>query len=115
MKIRTNKDLYVGRYFYDKVNGRTVAHFSAIIPTGMTEPFKIPKWTEVVDMNGNEFESMNDFYASLEEGMFQFKFDEFEDDSYGALFDSLIGYANVVNYTDDSFEDCTGLPLTINK
>lgn len=74
MKIKTNEDLYVGRYSFKKKNGRHEAFFNAIIPYGMTEPFKIDKGTEVRTLNDKEFNSMDEFLETLEEGMFKFVF-----------------------------------------
>lgn len=112
MKIKTTTDLYVGRYFYDNFNGKKVAHFNAIIPTGMSEPFKIPEGTEVQTIEGTDFNSLEDLYNNLEEGMFKFVF---EDEAQEVLFEMLIECANVVNYDDSSFYDCTGVPIKFNS
>jgi hypothetical protein len=110
MKIRTSEDLYVGRYYFDKKNGKHYSHFNAIIPYGMTEPFKIPKHTEVVDCDDNEFESYKEFLETLEEGMFKFVF---EDEEQEKVFDNLIACANIVNYGEDSFEFCTCYTISL--
>ena len=102
MKIRTIEDLYVGRYFFDKKNGKHISYFNAIIPYGMTEPFKIPKYTEVTDLDGNDFESFEEFKKTLDEGMFSFKF---TDEKAENIFDELIACANIVNYGEDSFAE----------
>lgn len=101
MKIRTNIDLYVGRYHFEVIDGRHYSHFNAIIPYGMTEPFKIPKFTEVVKCSGEEFDSYREFLETLEEGMFTFKFN---DEAQETLFEMLIECANMVNYDENSFD-----------
>lgn len=110
MKIRTNEDLYVGRYYFDKKDGRHISYFNAIIPYGMSEPFKIPKFTYVVDCDGNEFESYEEFLQTLDEGMFKFVF---EDEEQEKIFDNLIDCANIVNYGEDSFEFVTYATISL--
>lgn len=115
MKIKTIEPLYVGRWvpmhkkcaenrpkgfgFASYTAGDELT-FTAIIPYGMDKPFEISKYTEVRKLNDEEFNSMEEFYDTLEEGMFKFVF---TDDAQEALFEMLIDCANIVNYGEDSF------------
>lgn len=112
MKIKTTCDLYVGRYFFDEKSGRHISYFNAIIPYGMTEPFKIEAGTEVVKFDDSEFETWEEFMSTLEEGMFKFVF---TDEAQEAIFDELIDCANIVNYDEDSFKDYTGESIVFNS
>ena len=114
MRIITNKDLYVGRIFNltpDKralvapIDGVVEVHgdfcFHAIIPVGETEPFKIPKFTEVVKMDGTEFDSFEEFTKAYEDGYFDYKFG---DEHKNEVFWNLINCANMVNDCPEDYQ-----------
>ena len=92
MKITTNKDLYVGRY-----NTPDHKEFNPICPYGNKEPFKIEKGTEVVKIDGTEFDSFEEFTKAYEDGYFN---DEYKE----SLFEMLIDYANIVNDCPEDYQ-----------
>lgn len=96
MIIITNKDLYVGRY-----NTPDHKEFNPIRPYGSNEPFKIEKGTEVVKLDGTEFDSFEEFTKAYEDGYFKFVFnDEYKE----SLFEMLIDYANIVNDCPEDYQ-----------
>ena len=117
MRIITNKDLYVGRFFRPNPNIRAKVtpielsnaptkdhenfYFHAIVPIGETEPFKIPKFTEVVRLDGTEFESFEEFVQAYENGYFDYKFN---DEHKKEVFWNLIDYSNIVNASLEDYQ-----------
>ncbi len=94
MKIVTTRDIYVGRPIHNAKDGEP--DFNAIIPYGMSEPFKIEKGTEILKIDGTEFDRIEDLTDEIVGGeeMYTFKF---TDEAQEALFEMLIDCANVTN------------------
>lgn len=100
MKIRTTRDIYVGR-----VNHKTGKEIH-IIPDGDTEVFFIPKGTDVVKLNGQQFTGIDYLEANMDFGDENYKFVVTK--SVRDKLENLLQCGNVILADINAFEEVEG-------